>query len=229
MAVCVFYLVLRALDTVEDDMTIAMETKVRMLREFHTYLHLPEWSYSESKEKDRAVLEEFPTVSGMNVYACVCLLIGLLAPPPQISAEFRSLPPMYQEVIEDITHSMGCGMTVFLERKIDTMAEWDEVSKQTVCLGDCQANLTQAVCLLSPRGQYCHYAAGLVGVGLSRLFAASGKEATEVGRDTQLANSMGLFLQKTNIIRDYLEDSLEGREFWPQEVCVCMWVAGPGG
>ena len=58
-----------------------------------------------------------------------------------------------------------------------------------------------------------------MGIGLSRLFTASGKETTEVGRDTQLANSMGLFLQKTNIIRDYLEDSLEGREFWPQEVC----------
>jgi farnesyl-diphosphate farnesyltransferase len=29
---------------------------------------------------------------------------------------------------------------------------------------------------------------------------------------------MGLFLQKTNIIRDYLEDYVDGRAFWPQEV-----------
>lgn len=29
---------------------------------------------------------------------------------------------------------------------------------------------------------------------------------------------MGLFLQKTNIIRDYLEDMQEGRAFWPEEV-----------
>jgi farnesyl-diphosphate farnesyltransferase len=29
---------------------------------------------------------------------------------------------------------------------------------------------------------------------------------------------MGLFLQKTNIIRDYLEDFVDGRAFWPQEV-----------
>nr|KAF6479992.1 farnesyl-diphosphate farnesyltransferase 1 [Molossus molossus] len=29
---------------------------------------------------------------------------------------------------------------------------------------------------------------------------------------------MGLFLQKTNIIRDYLDDHKSGREFWPQEV-----------
>lgn len=33
-----------------------------------------------------------------------------------------------------------------------------------------------------------------------------------------LSNHMGLFLQKTNIIRDYLEDWVDGRAFWPQEV-----------
>ena len=40
-----------------------------------------------------------------------------------------------------------------------------------------------------------------------------------------LANSMGLFLQKTNIIRDYLEDYVDGRAFWPQEVtCGCPGI-----
>lgn len=66
--------------------------------------------------------------------------------------------------------------------------------------------------------QYCHYVAGLVGIGLSRLFSASELEDRLVGEDIECANSMGLFLQKTNIIRDYLEDQQEGREFWPQEV-----------
>ena len=60
--------------------------------------------------------------------------------------------------------------------------------------------------------------AGLVGIGLSRLFSASGLESEEVGLDHKLANSMGLFLQKTNIIRDYLEDVRDGRHFWPKEV-----------
>lgn len=66
--------------------------------------------------------------------------------------------------------------------------------------------------------QYCHYVAGLVGIGLSRLFSTSEFEDPLVGEDTECANSMGLFLQKTNIIRDYLEDQQEGRAFWPQEV-----------
>ena len=65
---------------------------------------------------------------------------------------------------------------------------------------------------------YCHYVAGLVGIGLSQLFAASGLEDESVGEDEALANSMGLFLQKTNIIRDYLEDLEDGRTWYPAEV-----------
>uniref|UniRef100_A0AAY4B3G4 Squalene synthase n=2 Tax=Denticeps clupeoides TaxID=299321 RepID=A0AAY4B3G4_9TELE len=167
-AVCIFYLVLRALDTVEDDMTIPFDKKVPLLHDFHTFLYQPEWCFTESREKDRQVLENFPT----------------------ISVEFRKLGQEYRDVIADICHRMGVGMAEFLEKKVGSMKEWDK---------------------------YCHYVAGLVGVGLSRLFSASQLEDPEVGRDTELANSMGLFLQKTNIIRDYLEDQQEGRAFWPQE------------
>lgn len=53
---------LRALDTVEDDMTIPLEKKVPMLNDFHTYLYQDEWCFTESQEKDRQVLEDFPTV-----------------------------------------------------------------------------------------------------------------------------------------------------------------------
>ncbi|XP_067097249.1 squalene synthase isoform X1 [Osmerus mordax] len=167
-AVCIFYLVLRALDTVEDDMSIPLEKKVPMLNDFHTYLYQAEWCFKESQEKDRQVLDDFPT----------------------ISLEFRNLGQEYRDVISDICHRMGVGMAEFLEKKVGSMKEWD---------------------------QYCHYVAGLVGIGLSQLFSASQLEDPEVGGDTELANSMGLFLQKTNIIRDYLEDTQEGRHFWPQE------------
>ncbi|XP_019900636.1 squalene synthase isoform X5 [Esox lucius] len=168
-AVCIFYLVLRALDTVEDDMTIPFEKKVPMLNDFHTYLYQADWCFTESHERDKQVLEDFAT----------------------ISLEFRNLGQEYQDVISDICQRMGVGMAEFLEKKVGSMKEWD---------------------------QYCHYVAGLVGIGLSQLFSASQLEDPEVGRDTELANSMGLFLQKTNIIRDYLEDIQVARAFWPQEV-----------
>merc|ERR1712004_478517 len=167
-AVCIFYLVLRALDTVEDDMTIANDEKIPMLKAFHTYLQDADWTYTRSQEKDRAVLELFP----------------------QISYEFSQLAPMYQEVISEICEKMGAGMIKYLDVAPDALQDWDE---------------------------YCHYVAGLVGIGLSRLFSASQQEAALVGEDTALSNSMGLFLQKTNIIRDYLEDVRDGRHFWPKQ------------
>ncbi|TSL47600.1 Squalene synthase [Bagarius yarrelli] len=129
-AVCIFYLVLRALDTVEDDMTIPLEKKVPLLHHFHTFLYQPDWCFTESKEKDRQVLEDFPS----------------------ISVEFRSLAQEYQDVISDICHRMGVGMAEFLEKKVVSMQEWDK---------------------------YCHYVAGLVGVGLSQLFSASQLEDPE--------------------------------------------------
>ena len=65
---------------------------------------------------------------------------------------------------------------------------------------------------------YCHYVAGLVGEGLTRLIAASDKELNWLSSQMELANSMGLMLQKTNIIRDFREDADEARFFWPREV-----------
>ncbi|WZZ42958.1 hypothetical protein YC2023_039217 [Brassica napus] len=68
--------------------------------------------------------------------------------------------------------------------------------------------------------EYCHYAAGLVGLGLSKLFLISQLEVMTPDWE-QLSNSMGLFLQKTNIIRDYIEDINEipkPRMFWPCEI-----------
>lgn len=65
---------------------------------------------------------------------------------------------------------------------------------------------------------YCHYVAGLVGEGLSRLFTASGKEAVWLGEELVLSNSLGLLLQKTNILRDFREDVDQNRLFWPKEI-----------
>jgi farnesyl-diphosphate farnesyltransferase len=65
---------------------------------------------------------------------------------------------------------------------------------------------------------YCHYVAGLVGEGLSRIVSVSGKEVEWLANQLELSNSMGLFLQKTNIIRDYREDVEQHRFFWPREI-----------
>ncbi|EDV23275.1 uncharacterized protein TRIADDRAFT_27912 [Trichoplax adhaerens] len=168
-AICIFYLVLRALDTLEDDMTIPVEEKTALMKELHENLYNPEWKYRRSQEVDKIVLEEFPV----------------------ISAEFRNLDKSYRDVIQEITKRMADGMCKYLDcADVNSFEDWNE---------------------------YCHYVAGLVGIGLSRIFSASKLEDEIVGEDEPLSNSMGLFLQKTNIIRDYLADIQEGRKFWPKE------------
>ena len=103
----------------------------------------------------------------------------------------------YRVVISDMTAKMGAGMASYIEAS--------------------NSNASLSVIKWSDYDLYCHFVAGLVGEGLSRLFAASGSERPWLGEQLILSNHMGLFLQKTNIIRDYAEDSEQGRFFWPQE------------
>lgn len=104
---------------------------------------------------------------------------------PKVVAVYLGLKPLYRAAIADITKRMGDGMADFIEKEVVTVEDY---------------NL------------YCHYVAGLVGIGLSALFASSGLEGDEFRGLDELSNCMGLFLQKTNIIRDYLE-ARGGRPF----------------
>ena len=62
MQIALFYLVLRALDTIEDDMTIPNSVKLPQLRNLYLKLGEPGWTFTDSKEKDRAVLENFDKI-----------------------------------------------------------------------------------------------------------------------------------------------------------------------
>nr|CAJ58419.1 squalene synthase [Panax quinquefolius] len=168
-AVCIFYLVLRAFDTVEDDTSISTEVKVPIVMAFHCHIYDNDWHFSCGTKEYKVLMDEFHHVSNA----------------------FLDLGSGYKEAIEDITMRMGAGMAKFLCKEVETIDDYDE---------------------------YCHYVAGLVGLGLSKLFHASGAE--DFATDS-LSNSMGLFLQKTNIIRDYLEDINEipkSRMFWPCQI-----------
>lgn len=59
-----FYLVLRGLDTIEDDMSILDEVKQPILRSFHLHTVTPGWKYDGCGpgEKDRQLLVEYDTI-----------------------------------------------------------------------------------------------------------------------------------------------------------------------
>ncbi|KAF2268992.1 putative farnesyl-diphosphate farnesyltransferase [Lojkania enalia] len=177
LPVCVFYLVLRGLDTIEDDTSIPLETKEPLLRDFKDNLDRDGWTFTGNRpeEKDRQLLVQFDNVI----------------------KEFRNLKPVYQAIIKDITDKMGNGMADFARK-----AASGNVSVLTVEEYDL----------------YCWYVAGVIGEALTRLFVEAGLgEATLIYR-LHLYKSMGLFLQKNNIIRDVREDYDDERRFWPKEI-----------
>ncbi len=173
MPVTLFYLVLRGLDTVEDDMTLDIKVKEPMLRHFDSYLEKDGWTFTGSgpNERDRDLLVHFDDVI----------------------AELKHTKRPYFDVIRDITIKMGNGMADYAlsASGVDTVEDYE---------------------------LYCHYVAGLVGHGLTRLFVESGLANPELLRRPELAESMGQFLQKTNIIRDIREDWDDKRRFWPREI-----------
>jgi len=168
---------LRGLDTIEDDMTIALEEKDLLLRHFDDILEKDGWTYNGNgpEEKDRQLLVEFNNVV----------------------EELKKIKPAYRTIIKDITHKMGNGMADY-------------------CANAVQNSI--AVNTVEDYNLYCHYVAGLVGEGLTRLFVESELANQALMQRPHLQESMGLFLQKTNIIRDIREDWEDKRIFYPKEI-----------
>jgi farnesyl-diphosphate farnesyltransferase len=175
--ITIFYLVLRGLDTVEDDTSIPAKTKEPVLRDFDKNLEKDGWNFTGNRpeEKDRDLLVNFQ----------------------HVVAEFKKQKPAYRAIIADICHKMGNGMAdyclnaEFNENGVEKIADYD---------------------------LYCHYVAGLVGEGLTRMFVESKFGNPALMKRPELHESMGLFLQKTNIIRDIREDTDDNRKFWPKEI-----------
>lgn len=169
--VCIYYLVLRGLDTIEDDMSIPIEDKKQMLLNFHNDIENVDYSMEcGDKPEYRNLMKNFY----------------------KVNRTYKQLHSKYRDVIKNSTHEMAKGMVEFLDKSsIDTTEEYDS---------------------------YCHYVAGLVGIGLSEIFTLSGLEFNDLTKHENLSNSMGLFLQKTNIIRDIKEDYDEKRYWWPKDI-----------
>ncbi|KAL3757567.1 hypothetical protein ACHAWU_001338 [Discostella pseudostelligera] len=197
--VMIFYLVLRALDTIEDDMTF-----------FHKTMMKGEGDATDSSEDITTTTTTTTTANNHHInnnnnnanQAKVSALLSfhktaltnpdwklmgcgdgderrLLEHFPQCHSIFLSLPSESRRIIVDITQRMACGMAEFVTK-----------------------DLGQGTTDILEYNRYCHFVAGLW-IGITKL---------------HLSDQMGLFLQKTNIIRDYLEDYVDGRAFWPMEI-----------
>nr|G0Y286.1 RecName: Full=Presqualene diphosphate synthase; AltName: Full=Squalene synthase-like 1 [Botryococcus braunii]AEL16715.1 squalene synthase-like 1 [Botryococcus braunii] len=169
--ICIFYLLLRALDTVEDDMNLKSETKISLLRVFHEHCSDRNWSMKSDYGIYADLMERFP------------LVVSVL----------EKLPPATQQTFRENVKYMGNGMADFIDKQILTVDEYD---------------------------LYCHYVAGSCGIAVTKVIVQFNL-ATPEADSYDFSNSLGLLLQKANIITDYNEDINEEprpRMFWPQEI-----------
>ncbi|EEP79318.1 squalene synthetase [Uncinocarpus reesii 1704] len=147
MPVVVFYLVLRSLDTIEDDMTIGIESKEPLLRNFYMHVGDEGWTFDGSGHR-------------------------------QENGQWHGR-------LRENGKRNANGLSV------NTIKDYE---------------------------LYCHYVAGLVGEGLTRLFVqANFVDPALLTHKPELMESMGQLLQQTNIIRDIREDYDSKRYFWPKE------------
>ncbi|KII88081.1 hypothetical protein PLICRDRAFT_125235 [Plicaturopsis crispa FD-325 SS-3] len=110
--IALFYLVLRGLDTIEDDMTIPDDQKQVLLRSFHKNTVTPGWTFDGNgpDEKDRQLLVEYD----------------------KVVFEINTLSPEYKNVILDICEKMEVGMADYAHKAattgsiyLETVAEYD--------------------------------------------------------------------------------------------------------
>ncbi|PVU92285.1 hypothetical protein BB561_003941 [Smittium simulii] len=104
--------------------------------------------------------------------------------------EFLKIDVVYQKVIADIAKQMGAGMAKYIKKRVNTVEDYNE---------------------------YCYFVAGLVGIGLSKIFYASGLEGIVSYFSTQLFY-IQLIQTISNIIIITLIDVLDNRRFWPTEI-----------
>jgi farnesyl-diphosphate farnesyltransferase len=176
-SVCLFYLLLRALDSIEDDMDLKKFTsscvlKKKLVADFHTLFLFQQTDqlshFGNAKEQD------------------------LLKHLGSLHTEFKTiLSTIDQNIIMEVVKEMGEGMSEYIHEGVQRL------------------NLVEY-------NKYCHIVAGLVGKGLTCLFVSSGLEDSLL--NTKDWNSLGVLLQKTNIIRDIYEDEPAGRLWWPTDV-----------
>ena len=199
LSVCIFYLVLRALDTIEDEMDLhkfkfenlkwnensdPLQNKFKILRKFFTVLE---------EEYNPILIHAIETSNIGENYEN-----ELLKNIRVIIKVYNTLTVSNKKIIINICKQMGMGMSEYIKK-----------------------DLSQGTKNMIEYNNYCYIVAGLVGEGLSMQFYKSKLENSDFlikKGINSLSSQMGMFLQKTNIIRDYYEDLIDGRGWWPKEV-----------
>jgi farnesyl-diphosphate farnesyltransferase len=176
-------------------MTLPNDVKQSLLRSYHTRTVTPGWNFEGSgpNEKDRILLVDYHNVVE-ELNSLTPELVYSISPPFVLLICFRR----YKSIILDVTRNMEVGM-----------ADYAQAASET---GD-----TIRLTTIANYNQYCHYAGGIVGESLPRMFSVSGKESNSKFY-IELAHSWALLIQKADLIQDHREDVDQKRYLWPEEI-----------
>jgi farnesyl-diphosphate farnesyltransferase len=105
-AVCIFYLVLRGLDSIEDDTNVEKEVRKDLLAKYYTFLDDPGWS-----------------ISGIGTNMDYRMLLQNFR---KVISSYRRLDVNYRQVIQRISKRMGNGMIKYLDRPLEYTGEYNE-------------------------------------------------------------------------------------------------------
>ncbi|KAI3834810.1 hypothetical protein MKW92_007624 [Papaver armeniacum] len=105
-ALCVFYCVLRALDTVEDDMNMPSDVKMPILENFHRHIYDGDLQFSCGTNHHKELIDQFH----------------------HVSTAMSELQKSNQELIEETTRRMGAGMAKFIPKEVETVDDYNEYS-----------------------------------------------------------------------------------------------------
>ena len=114
-----------------------------------------------------------------------------------VLSKFKSFDEPVKEISLECLKEMGEGMLLFQKRKTKTFGDLNQY---------CQS--------FHDLNRYCDYVAGTVGRYLTKLVKI--KDGIEL--DIKKALNFGRYLQKVNIIKDFLKDLDELRYYWPAEL-----------
>jgi len=191
--VCLGYLLCRVADTVEDANHLPPEEQVALLDTYEAALD-PESDVSMGQF--RSEVDEWlpPAAERSDDWAVV-------ARSPTVWATFRQEPAAVQSAVLPPVREMVGGMATFLERHADAGG---------LRLAD-RAELEE----------YCHYAAGTVGILITNLLTRDGVAVDRSRELYETAESFGLLLQLVNISKDVHADyTQENNVYLPAE-----WLA----
>ncbi len=145
-------------------------------------------------ENDKGLTELITSVNNETIDEHDKLLVNHFR---EVFNKFMSFDDSVKDISMECLTEMGEGMLLFQTRKFKIGSELNHYCRSFQDLN-----------------KYCYYVAGTVGKYLTKLV----KIRDGIDLDIQKALNFGRYLQKVNIIKDFLKDLEEMRHFWPTDL-----------